>query len=114
MTPEQAERQAILLRGTDPSHLEAEDRVLFIEPAAPKKRGLAFIPLRYFRRLPEYSTSLPTGTRFGKLWRRKVPEGWCLGRYYDMNDPEHVGILWYRLQIAEVAILEALTDRLAG
>lgn len=54
---------------------------------------------RDFYELYEYSWSLPTGTRIGKTWRRRV-EGvphWVIGRYGRIpGDDQHVAIDWYR------------------
>lgn len=120
MTPKQAESQARLLRGTNPSHLEAERHVVYI----PRETfaigyGTSLIPLRFFDVLPEYSTSLPTGQRIGKKWRRKIPIpiggwDWLLGEYLPDPDPGFVLIRWSYLRIAEAAILEGLVKSIAS
>jgi hypothetical protein len=55
------------------------------------------------KQLPEYSTTLPTGTTEGKRWRRALwhgePElGWVIGEYFrDQNTPpDKISIRWYR------------------
>lgn len=55
----------------------------------------ALIPREMFDRLPEYSCSLPTGTRIGKCWKRRVPygatddeAGWLLGCYERKLPPD--------------------------
>lgn len=67
-----------------------------------------------FSALPEYSTSLPTGTAVGKRWRRSITiqeavgvdwdgcvvyvrrRDWIVGRYEEDPDPSMVAIKWYR------------------
>jgi hypothetical protein len=39
--------------------------------------------------LMDYSASLPTGTPEGKVWKRRGPGGWWLGRYGAPYPPEH-------------------------
>lgn len=61
-----------------------------------------------FKKLPEYSTTLPTGTTPGKLWKREQSEmrgtedykrlGWYIGEYEDIpGDPNHIAINWYKI-----------------
>lgn len=52
-----------------------------------------------FDRLPEYSCSLPTGTRIRKRWKRREPYSrnpsrWYLGEYVKVPDEGLVGIVW--------------------
>lgn len=55
-----------------------------------------------FAALHEYSTSLPTGTYEGKVWKTRTRSGWMLGRFgapYP-DDHEHAGqipIGWWPL-----------------
>lgn len=69
---------------------------------------------REFDALGEYSMSIPTGTTIGKRWRRNVsapcnsqhpedqrPPDWRVGEYYEIGDPNNVGIRWYRVVIVE-------------
>jgi hypothetical protein len=64
--------------------------------------------------LPEYSCSLPTGTTIGKRWRRHepyrpddpVPRRIWVGEYFDIGEPDKVGICWYRPLIRVQAIHE--------
>lgn len=66
--------------------------------------------------LPEYSSSIPTGTTIGKRWKRRtykesnipvdafgydkdgffrlVPEGWVMGEYAEDENPNWVKIIW--------------------
>jgi hypothetical protein len=73
-------------------------------------------------RLPEYSTSLPTGTQIGKRWRRDglfmarrtvghlhffdgTPEAeawgteWYIGEYVASNEEGYVDISWSRVEV---------------
>ncbi len=43
-----------------------------------------------FDRLPEYSTTLPTGTAIGKRWKAHRMSGWRLGEYVEHPDPGKV------------------------
>lgn len=69
-----------------------------------------------FQQLPEYSTSLPTGTTIGKTWKRALmralppdpmssfpraePTGeWSLGEYVPHPEPGQVGIKWRALLV---------------
>jgi hypothetical protein len=68
--------------------------------------------------LPEYSSSIPTGTTIGKRWKRQtykksdppipvdvygydkdgffkmVPDWWLMGEYATADDPKYVKIIW--------------------
>lgn len=73
-------------------------------------------------KLPEYSTTLPTGQTIGKRWRRDInfmarrifahlhfwdgtpePEDngvrWIVGEYVPDSEPSYVGISWSRVEI---------------
>lgn len=70
-----------------------------------------------FDALPEYSSSLPTGTTIGKRWKRREPYGqipgvdpiWFMGEYYELPEGartdrrgrEVVGVRWRRLHVLE-------------
>jgi len=71
---------------------------------------VVFMTEREIYKLPEYSTTLPTGTTIGKKWKadknaRRYPEDrtpnpdWRLAEYYDINDPDRVGIRWAKIII---------------
>lgn len=58
-----------------------------------------------FWELPEYSLSVPTGTRPGRRWRRWIepwgcPSGWLIGEYsaiFSTPDGDRQRIDWYRV-----------------
>lgn len=59
-----------------------------------------------FDALLEYSTTIPTGKRIGKQWKRQIYFGkhrlsWVRAEYVeDAEDPEnYVGIIWHRIKI---------------
>jgi len=67
------------------------------------------------RELPEYSSTLPTGTTIGKQWKRHEPyrrpdtcqsDGkcghWFLGEYVPVNMKGHVGIDWKQIVVVDV------------
>ncbi len=60
-----------------------------------------------FEELPEYSMSYPTGTTYGKKWKRKVKTAdgngfeWWMGEYYDIGKEDKVGMKWRTIQILE-------------
>jgi hypothetical protein len=60
------------------------------------------ISRRQLEALPEYSTSLPTGTYIGKLWRRNVavvraPAIWRIGGYFPHEQPDDfVYVRWFK------------------
>lgn len=66
-----------------------------------------------FRRLMEYSGTIPTGMYSGKRWKRGEPyvnpTKWLLGEYYDIPDgerddegePIEIGIRWRELLVIE-------------
>ena len=64
-----------------------------------------------FEALPEYSTSLPTGTRPGKVWKRQSRVGWhwlnewTMGTYGEPFADDHelagrIPISWYPIRLA--------------
>lgn len=54
----------------------------------------AIVSRRDFDRLPEYSTSNPTGVYVGKVWKRVRPEaGVCQLGSYEENDPPNEYVL---------------------
>lgn len=59
------------------------------------------ILLKEFYELPEYSASLPTGVTVGKRWRRWSGSQWFLGEYFDIGEPNRVGIRWSRALILQ-------------
>lgn len=68
-----------------------------------------------FKKLPEYTMTLPTGTFVGKRWKARTsrnrwspysglvgseyPERWIMGEYVDHPEPGQIGIEWRRLVI---------------
>lgn len=58
-----------------------------------------------FESLDEYSASIPTGTPFGKIWRRhnEVRYGgdgsWQLGEYAPHANPKLVRIIWRLIHV---------------
>lgn len=59
-----------------------------------------------FRRLPEYSCSIPTGKTIGKRWKRGEPYGhpevWFLCEYVELDPPEPDRIGWTAHEILVV------------
>ena len=65
--------------------------------------------------MPEYSTTLPSGTTLFKMWKRNVNDSWLLqqagrpraeplwvvGQYHPIELPGEVGIRWFDLQMLE-------------
>ena len=62
-----------------------------------KSDNVAFVTKAVFNRLPEYSSSIPTGTTIGKQWKRREGNNWYLGEYIPHEDPKLVGISWKRI-----------------
>lgn len=61
-----------------------------------------------FDALDEYSTTIPTGKRIGKQWKRQLYYGKYSGQWVrceyveDEVDPEnYVGMKWHRIQFKE-------------
>lgn len=51
-------------------------------------------------RLPEYSTSLPTGMYPGKVWKRRgVGDRWLLAETVESEKPGYVDILWRDIKV---------------
>lgn len=78
-------------RLTDPTSDLAVDGAFVVEPAT-------------FSELMEYSHSLPTGTREGKVWKARHRSGWRLGRYGAPFPPGHeyhgeIPIGWLPLRV---------------
>lgn len=68
--------------------------------------GLVVLTQKEFRELPEYSTSLPTGTTIGKKWKRQkdwqdASKGWLMGEYIPNPNPKKVGIHWREVVVWE-------------
>lgn len=77
------------------------------------------LTLEEFRKLPEYSTTLPTGPKPGFRWRRNVQvfdpvaqaeekiagvmPDWVMAETYELDppDPGQVGIRWKNIKIKE-------------
>lgn len=90
--------------------------------AVHRRRPPLHATLQYFKDLPEYSCSLPTGTTLGKRWRCAIhvepwgqitlPEiGWMIGEYYEIpGDKTHVGIRWYRPVVRVPAVMRRETE----
>lgn len=60
----------------------------------------------YFRDLPEYSTSIPTGVTIGKRWKRRIPAvpnepgWWLMGEFVAVKGRTDVAdITWKRVEI---------------
>jgi len=92
------------------------------------ERPVAKMSIAEFDALPEYSTTLPTGTTIGKKWKRHILSGlnqgeWWLGEYVEdpNKDAKFVGITWKKIEtptlIEEeikrlIAIQKSVTQRL--
>ena len=68
----------------------------------------AFMTLREFDGLLEYSSTLPTGQTLGKVWKKGTPymeprEQWWLGQFVKHSDPKLVGINWREIFIVTAA-----------
>lgn len=66
----------------------------------------AHIGKDYFRDLPEYSTSIPTGVVIGKRWKRRIPASdndpgwWLMGEFVAVKGRDDVAdITWKRIEI---------------
>lgn len=58
--------------------------------------------------MPEYSTTLPTGTTVGKVWRadknvnvRGASPEWVVAMYIPDEDPKMVGIVWFNVELRQ-------------
>lgn len=51
--------------------------------------------------MPEYSTSLPTGTTVWKMWKRKIVDQWVVGQYIPCEEPGMIGTRWYEVLLKE-------------
>jgi hypothetical protein len=73
------------------------------------RNGKVLMSALQFEELPDYSCSLPTGTRIGKRWRRREPYiiqsgtmfTYWLGEYVHSSDPETVGIEWRQIVLPD-------------
>jgi len=64
-------------------------------------KDIAVMSKRSFKILHEYSTSLPSGTYTGKMWKRQSTEGWKLVWYGDICESDNTIAIYYR----KIAIL---------
>lgn len=79
--------------------------------ASEREEEVVVLTEAQFKELPDYSMSLPTGTRIGKRWRsdlnaalryharESVPEHWRMGEYFDMGSKTNVGIRWTKIAV---------------
>jgi hypothetical protein len=104
------------------SRVFAEIKTIETSMTNEQHQPIAAISRDELLQLPEYTTSLPTGTTIGKRWRRsKGDGGWEIGEYVRSALPNHVGIKWYQVQLLEdlydddkhIENLEMLVVRLA-
>lgn len=68
----------------------------------------AYMTMGEFKALSEYSTTFPTGTTPGKVWKREMwyntsrkagtPSRWWLGQYGEIKG-DHIDIHWYEIFI---------------
>lgn len=60
------------------------------------------LSIKEFKELPDYSCSIPTGTRIGKRWKRRTPyeiklgvmNTYRMGEYVESSTPGYVDIEW--------------------
>jgi hypothetical protein len=52
-----------------------------------------------FEGLAEYSSTLPSGTYLGKVWRSRGLRDWFLGEFFDDGTPGMVAIRWRRIVV---------------
>ena len=79
------------------------------EDSPDEQFGAAFMSMKYFDKLLEYSASLPTGTYLGKRWKRREPYldklttyyNWFMGEYVKDDDPNQTKIIWRHIYIDE-------------
>lgn len=81
----------------DVGRLTAPDQHLMVNGALPLLRSTVDALL-------DYSSSLPTGTGEGKVWKRRGPGGWWLGRYGTPYPADHqhagsVPIGWWPIYV---------------
>lgn len=73
----------------------------------------AYVHSADLERMPEYSSTVPTGVCDGKLWKRKTEIGWLLGSYeWDEPEAEDPGIFtkFRHLIVLDSMDLFAVTD----
>lgn len=62
----------------------------------------AVIVRRDFERLHEYSSTLPSGTTIGKIWRLHArDDSWWLGEYCESRVAGMVDIKWRRIHVVD-------------
>lgn len=80
------------------------------------------LTMREFKKLLDYSCSMPTGTAIGKRWRRSNrfesrregrPLVWWMGEYYDCGKADKVGVRWSLIEIVEVRLVQEFCAALA-
>ncbi len=105
--------QALPWSGQEAALVEADQEAAIAWAWVPKEERER--PVRMFvwefESLGEYSTSIPTGTRVGKKWRRdqqqtcreRIPEDrrWFLGEYVPYPIDGEIGIRWQRIVLLE-------------
>lgn len=76
-----------------------------------KELPIEVMSQKAFDSLDEYSCSVPTGQRIGKVWKCKVDyydesQGWLIREYVSHPDPRKVGISTRRIQIDSSSLQE--------
>ena len=84
-----------------PRHPDDFDGTIFLN----KERRSAIMSQFTFKSLREYSTTMPTGQRIGKVWKcRYADDSWCL-RKYDRIEGDYIITESYSISIANLGFL---------
>lgn len=85
---------------------QADAVILTTDDSADPPTHVAFVTPEAFERLASYDTSMPTGPKPGRVWKKarfpgKPSEGYHLAHVRQDEDPEYVLIDWYVLRVTE-------------
>lgn len=84
----------------------------FVEAFVKLDGDKAYVTLKGFERLDDYSCSAPSGQYVHKVWKRGEPyvrpcTSWLLGQYTACADSEYINIVWRTLYITDSLLPEA-------
>ena len=88
--------------GMEQAAKDAADRIeeaLGIEKGHGTTKDTTTMTMAELMMLPEYSSSLPTGTAIGKRWRRKQGTKWLTGEYVPSKKEGCVDVKWLEVKL---------------
>lgn len=88
---------------------ESYPEIVVTDEIGPNKLPTALIYAADWKRLPEYSCSMPTGVFYGKRWKRNTTAydprttepNWVIGGYEPHEDETKAAIVWFDVMVVD-------------